>query len=369
MVTDEATGQPQLKDGLPMVLLARQFESELDLSLAAAEAGAESESLAAVLRLVPDLGSQLGLLLVPGKTVKRDTYVAAFPLLTSVLRPPQLVKPISLALLSADGNSVAPRQSDPIMLSQLPPGATLRLQLLSITGDEQFPRSNEVPLQSPTTVAISLSMNSKPLIDEGWQNSEIERHTRPLLVLASLGQPDATRRHTVTVDAGVDIDKWEVASGTKTKFEPVRLVPIERTATTFARHVTPTALRKLAADLDKERHRELQTNEEEIAMLRDGLQRAATNKAGDTEALDDLQKKLLQKELVDRKRVEDESRKKQYTIRGAQLMSEFIQMILGPTTSAELRYRIFADFKGHRIVLATTETDDLVVPFIHKREP
>jgi hypothetical protein len=64
----------------PVFALATQFEGELNVGLAAAEAGLKVKEFQDVLGRSPQLGQALGLLLVDG-TIKRDVYVNAFPLL------------------------------------------------------------------------------------------------------------------------------------------------------------------------------------------------------------------------------------------------------------------------------------------------
>ncbi len=63
----------------PVFTLARKFESELDLSLAASESGMTAEAFGQIVRRSATLAPTLGALLVPGGTVKRDVFVDAFP--------------------------------------------------------------------------------------------------------------------------------------------------------------------------------------------------------------------------------------------------------------------------------------------------
>jgi formylglycine-generating enzyme required for sulfatase activity len=73
----------QLDDKLqptePTVALASQFEQEMDLSLAAAEAGVTPEGLLKGLDRSARLARSLGALKVKGNTVQREVFVAAFP--------------------------------------------------------------------------------------------------------------------------------------------------------------------------------------------------------------------------------------------------------------------------------------------------
>jgi tetratricopeptide (TPR) repeat protein len=80
-----ATGAP-LSATEPVAALALRFEAELDLSLAAAEAGVTSEDLRKALQRSPLLAQQLGPLQVEGGTVQRPVYVDAFADLVEVLR-------------------------------------------------------------------------------------------------------------------------------------------------------------------------------------------------------------------------------------------------------------------------------------------
>ncbi|SIO57109.1 Planctomycete cytochrome C [Singulisphaera sp. GP187] len=64
----------------PVFALATRFEEEVDIALAAAEAGLMVKEFRDLLALSPPLGQALGLLLAEG-TVKRDLYVNAFPLI------------------------------------------------------------------------------------------------------------------------------------------------------------------------------------------------------------------------------------------------------------------------------------------------
>ena len=76
----EETGAA-VSESEPIFLLARQFETELDLPLAAAEAGFRPDEFQKLIGSSNRLGQRLGLLLVPGGSVKRDAFVATFPLI------------------------------------------------------------------------------------------------------------------------------------------------------------------------------------------------------------------------------------------------------------------------------------------------
>src|SRR5262249_53157642 len=79
------TGAP-LSASEPVVTLMLRFEAELDLVLAAAEAGVPPAELLQGLERSQRLGRQLGPLRVAGGTVQRQAFVAAFPELVRTLR-------------------------------------------------------------------------------------------------------------------------------------------------------------------------------------------------------------------------------------------------------------------------------------------
>jgi tetratricopeptide (TPR) repeat protein len=79
------TGAP-LSVTEPIAALAMRFEAELDLPLAAAEAGVRPEHLKQALGRTPHLAKHLGPLLVDGGTVQRQVYVEAFGDLVRALR-------------------------------------------------------------------------------------------------------------------------------------------------------------------------------------------------------------------------------------------------------------------------------------------
>src|SRR5262249_2923941 len=71
----------------PVVALALRFEAELDLPLAAAEAGLPVPEFKKLLKGSPELARALGALVVEGGTVQRQAYLDAFPDLVRVLAP------------------------------------------------------------------------------------------------------------------------------------------------------------------------------------------------------------------------------------------------------------------------------------------
>jgi mono/diheme cytochrome c family protein len=68
----------------PVFALARQFEADLDLKLASAEAGVEIDAFRNLLAKAPALRQSLGPLLLGG-SVKRDAFVDAFPAIAEAL--------------------------------------------------------------------------------------------------------------------------------------------------------------------------------------------------------------------------------------------------------------------------------------------
>jgi tetratricopeptide (TPR) repeat protein len=79
------TGAP-LSVTEPIAALARRFEGELDLPLAAAEAGVSVADFLKALERFPHLAKELGPLRSDGGTVQRQVYVASFADLVSALR-------------------------------------------------------------------------------------------------------------------------------------------------------------------------------------------------------------------------------------------------------------------------------------------
>ncbi len=79
------TGAP-LSATEPIAALAQRFESEMDLSLAAAEAGVTSADFLKALERFPHLAKELGPLRVEGGTVQRQVYVDIFGDLVQALR-------------------------------------------------------------------------------------------------------------------------------------------------------------------------------------------------------------------------------------------------------------------------------------------
>jgi hypothetical protein len=67
----------------PVMALAAQFESPLDLRRAAAGVGLRPEDFQARLEKSPEIGRTIGALKLPGGTVQRQTFVRVFPTLVS----------------------------------------------------------------------------------------------------------------------------------------------------------------------------------------------------------------------------------------------------------------------------------------------
>ena len=86
------TGAP-LSASEPVVALALRFEAELDLTLAAAEAGVTPAELLQALERSPPLARRLGPLRVEGGTVQRQVFVSAYPEVVRTLRLGAFLRP------------------------------------------------------------------------------------------------------------------------------------------------------------------------------------------------------------------------------------------------------------------------------------
>ncbi len=86
------TGAP-LSATEPVAALALRFEAELDLPMAAAEAGVRPEQLLQALDRSPRLAQELGSLRVEGGTVQRQVFVDSFGELVRVLRLGDFLEP------------------------------------------------------------------------------------------------------------------------------------------------------------------------------------------------------------------------------------------------------------------------------------
>ena len=101
------TGAP-LSATEPIAALAQRFESEMDLSLAAAEAGVTSADFLKALERFPHLAKELGPLRIEGGTVQRQVYVDAFGDIVHALRLGEYVLPKGAAFtrLVAKGHAL-----------------------------------------------------------------------------------------------------------------------------------------------------------------------------------------------------------------------------------------------------------------------
>lgn len=82
----EATGSLVSRKGEPVVNMAKRFNEDLDATLAAAELGLTGAQFTAALKANATLRQLYGQLLVPGVTIKRETFAAAFPEAAQALR-------------------------------------------------------------------------------------------------------------------------------------------------------------------------------------------------------------------------------------------------------------------------------------------
>src|SRR5262249_41762479 len=86
------TGAP-LSATEPIAALALRFEAELDLPLAAAEAGVKPERVLQALELSAGLAKRMGSLKVEGGTVQRQVFVDAFEELVKTLNLGAFIEP------------------------------------------------------------------------------------------------------------------------------------------------------------------------------------------------------------------------------------------------------------------------------------
>src|SRR5206468_45729 len=88
----EETGAPVTATE-PVAALAQRFETELDLSLAAAEAAVSAENFLTALDTSASLAKHLGPLRVEGGTVQRQVFVVFFPELIEALKVGDFLAP------------------------------------------------------------------------------------------------------------------------------------------------------------------------------------------------------------------------------------------------------------------------------------
>jgi tetratricopeptide (TPR) repeat protein len=93
----QRTGAP-LSLTEPVAALALRFEAELDVTLAAAEAGVAPDDFRKALTRTPELAKPLGTLLVAGGTVQRSVFVDSFPDVVRELRLGEFIEPTNHAV-------------------------------------------------------------------------------------------------------------------------------------------------------------------------------------------------------------------------------------------------------------------------------
>jgi hypothetical protein len=98
----------------PVVNLAHVFESELDLQLAAAEAGVKIEVLLKALDRTPQLARVLGVLKVEGGTMQREAFVAVYGDLVQELKIGVFISIRNAAGSTAAAPSTPPQPGDKI---------------------------------------------------------------------------------------------------------------------------------------------------------------------------------------------------------------------------------------------------------------
>ncbi len=103
----EETGG-KVSDTDPVVVLAQRFDDEVDLPLAAAEAGVTPEVLLAALGKFPRLVGTYGPLKSPGQTIKRDVVLTGFGTLVADLRLGTYLKPTSIRRTPQEPGSTPP---------------------------------------------------------------------------------------------------------------------------------------------------------------------------------------------------------------------------------------------------------------------
>jgi hypothetical protein len=119
----------------PVFALATQFEEEMNVALAAAEAGLEVKAFQELLDGTPRLSQAMGLLLVGG-TVKRDVFVDAFPMIAEG-RHLRLLNPVAATAAVARAESLAPSRTSARVV--VPPAAR---------GIDHGPRASSAPVKS-----------------------------------------------------------------------------------------------------------------------------------------------------------------------------------------------------------------------------
>jgi len=146
----EETGG-RVTDTEPIVMLAQQFEQEVDLALAAAEAGLPAKRFARRLKGEPSLARAIGRILVDGGTITRETYRNSFPTMVPSLRldlpgnladPQTVTRPAKIQVFK-DGPEFI-----------LIPAGEFTMGGLSIVGEGDHP-PHEVQITKPFYFAVS----------------------------------------------------------------------------------------------------------------------------------------------------------------------------------------------------------------------
>lgn len=179
----------------PVYALARQFEDELDLTLAAAESGVRPDEFKNLMARSPSLGQAMGPLLVGGR-VKRDAFVAAFALIAEARRieflPPSSLPPNRPASVdgvhapigmsgATDRWIVVFRGRDPGRWNTASGGSTFAVLLAAVPADIAFVRLKRLDtgdaLIVPTTrdgLGRTVSAASTPTLWAWWCGSKAE---------------------------------------------------------------------------------------------------------------------------------------------------------------------------------------------------
>jgi len=131
----EATGG-KVGGAEPIVALAQRFEAELDLPLAAAEAGLTEEYFREALDYTPRLSRPLGSLAIPGGTVQRDAFIAVFGDIVLELKLGAYLPPVGLVATSPEANPEQPAtayegDSEPALDAEALKALELKLKELS----------------------------------------------------------------------------------------------------------------------------------------------------------------------------------------------------------------------------------------------
>ncbi len=95
----------------PVVNLARLFEQELNLSLAAAEVGIKAEALLKAMDRSPALGRALGVLKVDGGTIQRDAFIGVYGDLVLELKIGEFISVASTESPASTSPATAPAAS------------------------------------------------------------------------------------------------------------------------------------------------------------------------------------------------------------------------------------------------------------------